>query len=91
MDKLINVLAKITLLLFIYVLGFYTCVLLQPEPVATNEHAIVKAVCDYGHSIQNTNGESEEACGKALDASGTIYLCNNEGNNCWVEQNSYKN
>lgn len=43
----------------------------------------VKAVCDYAHN--QTNGETEEACGRAQDASNTEYLCDKNGNNCWVE------
>jgi hypothetical protein len=45
-----------------------------PQETDHRVFATVKAVCDYAHSISD-DGDSEEACGRALDASDTIYTC----------------
>lgn len=49
-------------------------ILTRPLPVATSEHLIVKAVCDYAYN----SGEGGQACGIAQDVSSTIYTCNNK-------------
>lgn len=42
-----------------------------------------KATCDKAH--REISGASEQACGEALDASNSEYLCNEGGSSCWIE------
>jgi hypothetical protein len=62
-------------------------ILTLPLPQATSEHQIVKAVCDY----TRTSDDSEQSCVEAMKASGTEYLCRSRNNSvdnfCWVEEN----
>lgn len=61
----------------------FVSILTRPLPVATSEHEIVRAVCDYAYNTDS--GESEQACGIAQDVSNTVYTCTRSG--CDVKSN----
>jgi hypothetical protein len=54
-----------------------------------NDNLAAQAVCDYSHTLQNVKdaGAWEQACGRALESTNTIYLCDKTGAHCWIQDN----
>jgi hypothetical protein len=76
--------------LIVSMVAFYTCVIIylrQEEHKADIHRAqgveMVQLVCMRAHN--ETDGDSEEACGLAQDQTRTEFLCSRSGT-CWVEQ-----
>jgi hypothetical protein len=81
---------SVALIVLAFMVGHYTTYFIlstAPQENSNRVLATVKAVCDYGRDT--TSGESEEACGIALDTSHTEYNCNSytaPTHTCWVEE-----
>lgn len=41
-------------------------------------------ICWAAHN--EVSGESEQACGEALDREGSVFMCNKSGDYCWTER-----
>ena len=63
-----------------------TAIILAIAIIATNNNHRPTAydICWDAHN--ETSGESEQACGDALDREGSVFMCNKSGDYCWTER-----
>lgn len=74
MKYLIVVLASLLVVFLAFSAGMY---------YKTNQVERAYQVCSASHI--SYSGELEEACGDALDATSTEFVCNQTGKYCWLE------